>query len=132
MQLKHTNGLTLALPDAAFRVRENSNGYLIEPPDAASTRNPPSIEIALRAGEPPPGDWPATKELGKAAARYRTEIVPGGSGGDEHVLTAWIPCPTGYVVIRHSQQVEPPAKPDFSLAWVMLGTAGCEPAQPRN
>ena len=40
-----------------FRVEESAAGFRIEPPDAASMRNPLAIEIVLRVGEPP-GPWP--------------------------------------------------------------------------
>ncbi len=131
MPFKHTNGLTLALPDGAFRVEESAAGFRIEPPDAASMRNPLAIEIVLRVGEPP-GPWPEAKHLGHVVARYRTEVAAGGSGGDEHALTAWIPCPTGYVVVHQIQQLEPPEEPDFSPAWTVLGAAHCERPTTRN
>lgn len=132
MQFKHANGLMLTLPDGTFRVQESETGFHIEPPDAASIRNPFEIAIVLRAGESPSGEWPETRHLGKVAARYRTEVVAGGSGGDEHALTAWIPCPAGYVVVRQTQQLEPPEKPDFGPAWTVLGAVRCENPTPRN
>ncbi len=131
MPFKHANGLTLALSDGAFRVEESAAGLRIEPPDAASMRNPLAIEIVLRVGEPP-GPWPEAKPLGHVVARYRTEVAAGGSGGDEHALTAWIPCPTGYVVVHQIQQLEPPEKPDFSPAWTVLDAAHCENPTTRN
>jgi hypothetical protein len=36
MPFQHANGLTLALPDGAFRVEESAAGLRIAPPDAAS------------------------------------------------------------------------------------------------
>lgn len=131
MQFKHANGLTLALPDGAFQVEESEAGFRIEPPDAASMRNPLEIEIVLRIDEPP-GAWPETKHLGNVVARYRTEVAAGGSGGDEHTLTAWISCSTGYVVVHQFQQLEPPKEPDFSPAWTVLGAAHCEKPTTRN
>lgn len=131
MPFKHANGLMLALPDGAFRVEESEAGFRIEPPDAASMRNPLEIEVVLRAGEPP-GAWPEAKPLGNVVARYRTEVAAGGSGGDEHALTAWIPCSTGFVVVHQIQRLEPPEEPDFSPAWTVLGAARCEKPTTRN
>jgi hypothetical protein len=131
MPFKHTNGLTLALPDGAFRVEESAAGFRIEPPDAASMRNPLAIEIVLRVGEP------LAPMAGGKTSRPRRRALSnrgggGGSGGDEHALTAWIPCPTGYVVVHQIQQLEPPEEPDFSPAWTVLGAAHCERPTTRN
>ncbi len=133
MQLNHSNGLVLTLPDDRFQVLESEMGFRIGPPDAESIRNPFEIEVILQPGEhPPAGEWPNARNVGTVVARYRIEVAAGGSGGDEHTLTAWIPCQSGHIVLRQAQQSEPPQKPDFSPAWAVLATARCEDATSRD
>jgi hypothetical protein len=133
MQFKHSNGLVLTLPDGDFQVLESETGFRLSPPNAESMRNPFEIEVFLHPGEPSPdGEWPNTRNVGTVDARYRIEVAAGGSGGDEHTLTAWIPCQSGHIVLRQAQQSEPPQKPDFNPAWVVLAAARCEDVASRD
>lgn len=132
IQIKHSNGLILDLPDGAFYIMESATGFFISPPDAESVRNPFQIEIALRPGPPPEGNWPKTRDMEAATAHYRIEVAEGGSGGEDYTLTAWIPCLAGYIIVRQTQQAEMPKKPDLSPAWTVLDAAHCENPTPRN
>jgi hypothetical protein len=88
-------------------------------------RNPPQIEVHLASERAPAGAWPQQHDLGGRQARYTLAPMEGGSGGDLLVLTAWMPCGSGHLLLSYSQQVEAPAQLEPSLAWAVLRSATC-------
>jgi hypothetical protein len=127
--LVHPTGLVLGPQPPARRVRETQTGFHIEPADARRLRNPWSVELRLSDSDPLNGSDLETRKLGERAARYRvsTDDKDTGSGGPMHTLVAWIPCGAFRIVMTATQQAEPPAQPDWSPAWAILGAGRCEP-----
>jgi hypothetical protein len=72
----------------------------------------------------PTGPWPDLRRFGERAVHYRVDELEAGMGGTEFSLVAWEPCKGGHVVYRQSETVEAPARPSFSLAWMVIEHAG--------
>jgi hypothetical protein len=128
----HASGLVLDPQPAAFIVKETAAGFRIEPGDARRMRSPWSIQLGLADADPAAGPGNASMKLGEREARYRVTVdEEAGSGGPLHVLTARLACGDRWIVMTATQQLEPPAKPDWSIAWTAMQTSRC-PSAPRR
>ncbi|WP_437947432.1 Tsi3 family protein [Sorangium sp. So ce296] len=118
----HPNGLSLSISPALV-VRERPTGFVVSTPDSASRRVPVAVELSLRAGPSPAsteGPWPESRDVAGRKVFYRIEESEGGSGGSSYTLRAWARHGSGHVLVEQIAQAEPPAKPEFSLAWTIL------------
>jgi hypothetical protein len=128
--LVHRTGLVLAPQPSAFNVSETPAGYRIEPVDARRMRSPWSIQVGLSDVQPAASVAGQRRKVGEREAHYRVTVLgDSGSGGPLHTLTAWLPCKDRGIVMTASQQVEPPAKPDWSTAWAVLASSQCGPTR---
>jgi|GEM_PF-6048612 len=128
----HASGLVLDQQPAAFVVKETAAGFRIDPADARRMRSPWSIQLGLADADPAAGPGDASKKLGEREARYRVTVdEEAGSGGPLHTLTARLACGDRWIVMTATQQLEPPAKPDWSIAWTAMQGSRC-PSAPRR
>lgn len=126
--LVHATGLVLDSQPAIYRVSKTDAGFRIEPTDAWRMRSPWSIQLQLANAEPGKTAVDESKRLGDRDARFHVTIdEEAGSGGPLHTLTAWLACGQRRIVLTAAQQVELPAKPDWSVAWTILQTSRCAP-----
>jgi len=128
----HANGLLLDPQPTAFTVKETAAGFRIGPADARRMRSPWSIEVGLADANPAGAAGDQSKKLGERDARYHVTVdEEAGSGGPLNTLTAWLACGERRIIMTATQQVEPPAKPDWSIAWAVLQASRCA-AAPRR
>lgn len=128
----HPTGLLLDAQPAALMVKETAAGFRIEPADARRIRGPWSIQVGLTDAEPTASPGEASRRLGERDARYRVNVdEEAGSGGPLHTLTARLACGDRWIVMTATQQLEPPAKPDWSIAWAALHASRCASAPRR-
>ena len=124
----HATGLVFDSQPTAFKVSDTAAGFRIEPADARRLRNPWSIELRLADAEPAASAVDKSKKLGERDARYHVSVdEEAGSGGPVHALTAWLTCGDRRIVMTATQQVGPPAQPDWSTAWAVLQASRCTP-----
>jgi hypothetical protein len=119
-EVAHPNGLLLNLPQS-LSAEQTSNGFLLRPQGYRELRSPPEIRVTLHDNrQRPEGEWPQVRQIDGLPVYYRIEKNTAGSGGDIHVLSAWEAYPTGYIFLQQHVQVEEPAKPDFTLGWIVI------------
>ena len=129
----HPTGLVLAPQPPSYAVRESTAGFMVEPANARSLRSPWQVDLRLAQKDPFDGAGALRRmKVGDRDARYRVAVDEGGgSGGPMHTLTASMAAlacgPFTHIVVIASQQVEPPASPDWSAAWSVLAASRCEP-----
>jgi hypothetical protein len=123
---EHPSGLILDLPEAAYRVRETTTGFAIEPENANTLRNPWTVDVQLQSGAALDRKGTRTRKIGDREVHYRIESDENsGSGGTLHILTAWTPCGRSHLVIIQRGQAEYPQDPDFSPVWTILAGSRC-------
>lgn len=122
----HGSGLTLLPQSAAVVVRETPAGFRADPENARRVRSPWSAELRLEATDPVAQAGSKPRRVGAHQTHYTLSIdEEAGSGGPLHTLTASAACESRYIVLQASQQVEPPASPDWTPAWTLLASSGC-------
>ena len=117
--ITHPNGLALKLP-LNLRAEPRSAGFRVTPAEGGPARIPSVVDVTLQPTARPEGTFPETRPIAGGQARYRIEEGEGGSAGPQFVLTAWLAYGRGHVLVRQTTQAEFPAKPDFSLAWIVI------------
>ena len=117
---EHPSGLKVSTPEGAAVAERTAAGFLIKAVGATRMRFPTEVQLELRPGAAPAGEWPQTRTVGAHRVHHELEIVDGGSGGQEQILNTWVPAGEGHLWTEQVAQTEPPAKPDFSLTWTML------------
>ena len=116
------NGLVVSIPEVGYEAEKTASGLRIRPVNWRTLRAPTEIEIEI-AGSAPAGDSLQRRRLGERDATYRIDSAPGGSGGTERTLHAYIATPMGIIHLQQTVQSEAPADSDFNLGWEILGSA---------
>jgi len=113
--ITHTNGLSLNLPPTLIAERR-LEGFVIYPPDSRNRRVPTEAEVTL-SGAALGGPWPERRTVGKILVSFRVDESDGGSGGATFTFASFAPLGQRFVVVQQVTQAEPPARPDFAVAW---------------
>lgn len=131
--LVHGSGLLLWPQPAAVVVRETPAGFRADPANARRLRNPWSAEVRIEAADPVSRSGATPRRVGAHPTHYTLSVdEEAGSGGPLHTLTASAACEGRYIVLQASQQVEPPATPDWAPAWMLLASSGCAKGAPAS
>jgi hypothetical protein len=107
---------------AQFSVEATDAGFTLLPARHREMRTPPRLRIELRKGTPD-GDWRQRELDPLGTVYYRVDVSDGGSGGEDHVLQAWVAHGAGHFWMQHALQIEPPGRPDFTLGRQVLASA---------
>lgn len=119
---KMSIGLEVKVPAEGWEIVEAGNTLTLRPADWRGRRTVEEIRLEVLDSEPE-RNFPNERKLENGVARYRIETAPGGSGGEEYTLTAWIALAGRYIVMQNMVQTEPPSQPNHDLAWRTLGSA---------
>lgn len=119
---KMSIGLEVQVPAEGWEIVEAGNRLTLRPADWRGRRTVEEIRLEVLDSEPE-GDFPDERKLENGVARYRVDTAPGGSGGEEHTLTARLTLAGRHIVMQHMAQAEAPSQPNHDLAWRTLGSA---------
>jgi len=114
--ITHPNGLVLPQPHGAS-ARQTTDGFTIADADAARRRAVSALAVRLLPAAPAGKDDAVARVINGRTVHYRVVQAGGGSGGEEHDLTAWFAARGGIIVVAATRQAEWPARPDFGPAW---------------
>lgn len=126
VRVQHAGGLQVDLPSDRVRAELTATGVRLRPLDAAQLRRPWTLDLSLQPGPAPQHeggrDWTAG---GRTLHQAPVRTSEGGSGGDEHLVDAWLPCGNGHVAARYRQQAESAAELDLVSAWQLVLASRC-------
>lgn len=113
-------GLSMELP-GDYQTARTGPSLGVFSPQRDHARSPVNIILSLSERQP---DLPEarTKQIAGRGIHYRVTTEPGGSGGEELRLRAWIESRGRFIVLDSSVQPESGGDPDFAVEWAILPT----------
>lgn len=125
-EFKHSNGLTVRVPESFIVGQSGEKLYVTAPKEAPGSRASSSIHIELRKDESLPDEAKSarTYSVSNRIIYYSYEDGGGGSGGAVYLVTAWEEVPNGYIFYDYTEQPEEFDSPSYEFCWqVIKGTS---------
>ncbi|MBC8165078.1 MAG: hypothetical protein H7Y20_04295 [Bryobacteraceae bacterium] len=123
--MKLENGLVLSVPAEGYETEKTTDGLRLRPSNWRSVRSPSEILVELR-NTMPEGQFDSRRRLDHGDASFRIDTAPGGSGGEERTLHAWISHSSRFVYLQATTQSEDSRDSAFDLSWHVLNSARLE------